>query len=201
MTEPRYLLLDEPTRGLDPVSRRELYSYLRLNSVQTSTVLITQNLDDTEEACESIAIMDRGQFLRLSTPQSLINSSSDGHLLIVEFNPALEVEDDIVDEESERSNSNYSKRSSVRSFKADRNPLDIVRNHVSKAVTEKIKFCKPLESKPFKYRNTLNSERLLIFNFDSAKDYTKASMISNSMNSGMHGSIWFVFKVCMSLIS
>jgi hypothetical protein len=52
--------------------------------------------------------MDRGQFVRLSTPQSLINSSSDGHLLIVEFNPALEVEDDIVEEESERSNSIYS---------------------------------------------------------------------------------------------
>lgn len=76
-----------------------------------------------------------------------------------------------------------------------------MKRHVTRVVTDKIKFCKPVEAKPFKYRNTLNSERLLIFNFDSAKDYTKASMLSNSMSSGMHGSIWLVFKVCMSLIA
>lgn len=75
--------------------------------------------------------MDRGHFLRLSTPQSLINSSSDGHLLIVEFNPALEVEDDIVEEESERTNSNYSEQDNHKSLKEPRNPIDLVRKHVT----------------------------------------------------------------------
>jgi len=75
--------------------------------------------------------MDRGQFLRLSTPQSLINSSSYGHLLIVEFNPDLEVEDDIVEEESERTNSNYSEQDYRKSLKEPRNPIDLVRRHVT----------------------------------------------------------------------
>ena len=114
------------------------------------------------------------------------------------------MEDENIEEESkesERTSSNYSELEFRKTEKEPRNPIDLVKNYVTKVVTDKIKFCKPLGSKPFKYRNTLNSERLLIFNFDSARDYTKASMVSNSMSSGMHGSIWFVFKVCMSLIS
>lgn len=55
-----------------------------------------------------LAIMVTGQFIKVSTPRSLIASSSDGHLLIVEINPKLEVEDDIVEEESEYSDRSQS---------------------------------------------------------------------------------------------
>ena len=55
-----------------------------------------------------LAIMVSGQFIKVSTPRSLIASSCDGHLLIVEINPKLEVDDDIVEEESEYSDRSQS---------------------------------------------------------------------------------------------
>ena len=140
--------------------------------------------------------MDKGQFLRLSTPQSLISGGSDGHLLVIELNPNLAVpeEEETFEEESERSDSRASE------VAPKQNSLERVEKYVIKTVTDKIKFCRLLKQRPFKYRNTLRGERLVVFNFDNAKDYTKASMISNSFSSGMHGSIWYVFKVCMDLV-
>jgi ABC-2 type transport system ATP-binding protein len=70
--EPRVLLLDEPTVGLDPGGRRDLWSYVRDLRRETGiTVLVTTHLMDEAERCDRIGILDRGQLVALDTPAGL----------------------------------------------------------------------------------------------------------------------------------
>lgn len=67
--EPRLLLLDEPTCGLDPISRRQLFQFLKSQAWRTSTMIITQSLEDVEEACDKVYVMSNGQVLHKGTPR------------------------------------------------------------------------------------------------------------------------------------
>jgi len=69
---PRVLVLDEPTAGVDPVSRREFWEILRGLVATGATVLVTTHyMDEAEQQCHRVAIMYRGRLLALGPPQEL----------------------------------------------------------------------------------------------------------------------------------
>lgn len=70
--EPEVVLLDEPSTGLDPGARRDLWQYLaRLRADSGVTVLVTTHLMEEAELCDRIAIMNEGLLIRTGTPQEL----------------------------------------------------------------------------------------------------------------------------------
>jgi ABC-2 type transport system ATP-binding protein len=72
MHSPRVLFLDEPTIGLDPQTRRSIWSYIRLlKDNEDITIFMTTHYMDEAELCGRIAIMDRGEIVALDTPDAL----------------------------------------------------------------------------------------------------------------------------------
>ena len=71
---PRILLLDEPTLGLDPIVRSELWEMIRtLQAEQGVTVLVsTHYLEEAQSVCDRVAIIDQGKIIALDTPSRLI---------------------------------------------------------------------------------------------------------------------------------
>jgi ABC-2 type transport system ATP-binding protein len=71
--EPRVFFLDEPTTGLDPVSRTAVWGMLRkIKSQRDLTVLITTHyMDEADKLCDRIAIVDHGKLVALDSPQAL----------------------------------------------------------------------------------------------------------------------------------
>ncbi|MBC7562118.1 MAG: ABC transporter ATP-binding protein [Gemmatimonadaceae bacterium] len=73
--DPELLFLDEPTTGLDPQSRRQLWSLVEgLKRDGRTIVLTTHYMDEAERLCDNIAIVDHGQVIALGTPRQLIAS-------------------------------------------------------------------------------------------------------------------------------
>jgi ABC-2 type transport system ATP-binding protein len=69
---PRVLFLDEPTTGLDPASRLTVWDEVRrINSGGTTIFLTTQYLEEADELCERLAIIDHGELVAQGTPESL----------------------------------------------------------------------------------------------------------------------------------
>src|SRR5437899_2059746 len=69
---PRVLLLDEPTTGLDPGARRDVWQYLRLLRDQEQvTLLVTTHLMEEAERCDRLAILNEGKLVALGTPTEL----------------------------------------------------------------------------------------------------------------------------------
>ncbi len=69
MHRPRVLFLDEPTAGLDPESRRSLWTYLRqARSQYGSTVFLTTHYLEEAEAAESVCVLSKGQVIEMGTP-------------------------------------------------------------------------------------------------------------------------------------
>ena len=72
MHSPRVLFLDEPTIGLDPQTRRSIWSYIReLKEREEITIFMTTHYMDEAEWCDRIAIMDHGEIVALDTPEAL----------------------------------------------------------------------------------------------------------------------------------
>jgi ABC-2 type transport system ATP-binding protein len=72
--QPRVLLLDEPTTGVDPVSRREFWDVLAHLSAGGLTILVATPYLDEAERCHRIAFMHQGRFLEIGTPRELCAS-------------------------------------------------------------------------------------------------------------------------------
>jgi ABC-2 type transport system ATP-binding protein len=71
--EPEIVFLDEPTTGLDPQARRNLWDVIRSIAAQGRTVVITTHyLEEAEELCDRTAIMDSGSVIALDSPSALI---------------------------------------------------------------------------------------------------------------------------------
>jgi ABC-2 type transport system ATP-binding protein len=80
--EPDLLFLDEPTTGLDPQARRQLWELVeRLKSAGRTIILTTHYMDEAERLCDRVAIMDHGKIIALGTPQELIESIGVEHLI------------------------------------------------------------------------------------------------------------------------
>jgi ABC-2 type transport system ATP-binding protein len=72
MHSPRVLFLDEPTIGLDPQTRRSIWTYIReLKQQEEITIFMTTHYMDEAEWCDRIAIMDHGQIVALDGPETL----------------------------------------------------------------------------------------------------------------------------------
>lgn len=72
INEPRVLFLDEPTRGLDPTSARELRNLIADLSEQGTTVLLTTHyMEEADELCDRVAFLSAGKIVALDTPQEL----------------------------------------------------------------------------------------------------------------------------------
>jgi len=82
--DPDFLFLDEPTTGLDPQARRQLWDLIERFKASGRTILITTHyMDEAERLCDRIAIMDHGKVIALGTPRELIASIGVEH--VVEF--------------------------------------------------------------------------------------------------------------------
>jgi len=74
VNNPKLVILDEPTTGLDPQARRNLWGLIREVNQRGVTVLLTTHyMDEAETLCGRLAIMDHGRIVALGTPQNLIN--------------------------------------------------------------------------------------------------------------------------------
>lgn len=81
---PKILFLDEPTTGLDPQSRRQLWDIIRVFQQNGGTVLLTTHyMDEAEKLCDRLAIVDHGQVIAEGSPADLINRLGGHH--VVEF--------------------------------------------------------------------------------------------------------------------
>ena len=73
VNDPRVVFLDEPTTGLDPGARRELWQMIRdIRADGTTVVLTTHYMEEAEVLCDRVAIMDRGRVIACDTPGALI---------------------------------------------------------------------------------------------------------------------------------
>lgn len=75
VNKPRVLFLDEPTTGLDPQARRNLWELVQeIKKKGITVVLTTHYMDEAELLCDRIAIMDEGEILTIDTPKNLIKA-------------------------------------------------------------------------------------------------------------------------------
>ncbi|MDE0547387.1 ABC transporter ATP-binding protein [Microbacterium sp. C7(2022)] len=86
INDPRILLLDEPTTGLDPQARHVLWDRLfRLKERGTTLVLTTHYMDEAEQLCDRLIVVDKGKIMAEGTPSSLIREHSSREVLEVRF--------------------------------------------------------------------------------------------------------------------
>lgn len=74
INKPKIIFLDEPTTGLDPQARRNLWELIRsLKANGTTIVITTHYMDEAEELCDRIAIVDSGKIISMDTPDAMID--------------------------------------------------------------------------------------------------------------------------------
>jgi lipooligosaccharide transport system ATP-binding protein len=89
INEPEILLLDEPTTGLDPQARHAVWDRLyRLKQQGVTLVLTTHYMDEAEQLCDRLVVMDRGKIAAEGSPRELIERYSTPEVLELRFNPA-----------------------------------------------------------------------------------------------------------------
>jgi lipooligosaccharide transport system ATP-binding protein len=86
VNEPAVLLLDEPTTGLDPQARHVLWDRLfRLKEVGVTLVVTTHFMDEAEQLCDRLVVIDHGRIMAEGTPRALIREHSTREVLEVRF--------------------------------------------------------------------------------------------------------------------
>jgi ABC-2 type transport system ATP-binding protein len=74
INNPTIVFLDEPTTGLDPQARRNLWDLIReIRNNGTTVIITTHYMDEAEQLCDRIAIMDEGKIIKLDTPDGMID--------------------------------------------------------------------------------------------------------------------------------
>lgn len=94
---PRLLFLDEPTTGLDPQSRRQLWDVLgRFQSDGGTILLTTHYMDEAHALCQRVGIMDKGRLIALGTPRALVASLGAEHVIEFALTEPARAPDDAV---------------------------------------------------------------------------------------------------------
>ena len=95
--EPKLLILDEPTAGVDIELRREMWEFLKeINASGTTIILTTHYLEEAEQLCKNIAIIDHGELVENTTMKALL-SRLDVQGFVLDINQSLEVPPSIPD--------------------------------------------------------------------------------------------------------
>jgi ABC-2 type transport system ATP-binding protein len=82
VSKPELLFLDEPTTGLDPQSRRQLWDVIaRFRAAGNTVLLTTHYMEEAERLCDRVAIMDHGAMIALGSPRELIGSLGAEHVV------------------------------------------------------------------------------------------------------------------------
>ncbi len=101
--QPAILFLDEPTSGVDPISRRQFWDLIQTMAEQGVTVFVTTHYMEEAEYCNRLALIFRGKMVALGTPSALKRDSMTGELLLIECAPlgdaveALQSAPDVMD--------------------------------------------------------------------------------------------------------
>ena len=101
--KPPILFLDEPTSGVDPISRRQFWDLIHTMAGEKVTVFVTTHYMEEAEYCNRLALIFRGKIVALGTPSELKQKSMKGELLLVECEPlgpaveALQSAPDVLD--------------------------------------------------------------------------------------------------------
>ena len=86
INEPRILMLDEPTTGLDPQARHVLWDRLfRLKERGTTLVLTTHYMDEAEQLCDRLVVVDKGRIMAEGSPSALIRQYSTREVVELRF--------------------------------------------------------------------------------------------------------------------
>ena len=93
--EPEVVVLDEPSEGLDPQSRRVLWNYIRsMRDDEGKTVILTTHImDEADQLSDRIAIIDHGKLIRLDTPEKLKKKIGEGDVVDIKLSDPLRNED------------------------------------------------------------------------------------------------------------
>jgi len=101
--QPAILFLDEPTSGVDPISRRQFWDLIQKMAEEGVTVFVTTHYMEEAEYCNRLALIFRGKMVALGTPSALKRDSMTGELLLIECAPlgdaveALQSAPDVID--------------------------------------------------------------------------------------------------------
>jgi ABC-2 type transport system ATP-binding protein len=97
--EPEVVVLDEPSEGLDPQSRRVLWNYIRaLRDEEGKTVILTTHImDEADQLSDRIAIIDHGKLIKLDTPENLKKEIGEGDVVDMKISDASRNQD-LIDE-------------------------------------------------------------------------------------------------------
>ena len=91
INDPDILILDEPTTGLDPQARHVVWDRLfRLKQRGVTLILTTHYMDEAEQLCDRLVVMDHGKFVAEGTPRELIAQYSTAEVLELRFAPGLQ---------------------------------------------------------------------------------------------------------------
>ncbi|HEY8531755.1 MAG TPA: ABC transporter ATP-binding protein, partial [Limnochorda sp.] len=85
INDPRIIFLDEPTTGLDPQARRNLWDVIRQIRQEGRTLILTTHyMEEAEVLCDRVAIMDRGRILAMDRPDRLVAQHAPGAWVVLE---------------------------------------------------------------------------------------------------------------------
>jgi ABC-2 type transport system ATP-binding protein len=91
--QPPIVFLDEPTSGVDPISRRQFWDFIHQMAEKSVTVFVSTHYMEEAEYCNRLALIFRGKMVALGTPSELKQKSMKGELLVVECEPIAEAMD------------------------------------------------------------------------------------------------------------
>ena len=92
MHQPKIFFLDEPTTGLDPQARRQVWDLVEeLKRTGRTILLTTHYMDEAEKLCDRVAIVDHGKVIAVGTPRELIASIGVEHVVEFSAGTALDV--------------------------------------------------------------------------------------------------------------
>jgi ABC-2 type transport system ATP-binding protein len=102
--EPEVVVLDEPSEGLDPQSRRVLWNYIRaMRDVEGKTVILTTHImDEADQLSDRIAIIDHGKLIKLDTPENLKKEIGEGDVVDMKISDVSRNQDLINDLSTEK---------------------------------------------------------------------------------------------------